>query len=151
MNILTVAVLLVGVMFASACYANPILINFSHDELWGMSIYGPIPLWIPIAAGVAAIAVEFLVLRTLVGGDDPKIQQFGRKFAAIHVVTFPLTQVVSFFMGPITEVMPIVLEKLFYSRDPKFKAWGRKGWFVVVLGNLCSWLIGFTAAELYWS
>jgi hypothetical protein len=145
-KILILALLLLLIPDANA---NPIVINYSHDFLWFSSVYGMTPIWIPIATSLFALMLEFIALKLLVGTRMSKISNVGRKFVIINSVTFPATQVVAFWLGPVSEFLPIVAEKLFYNRDNQFKAWGYKGWLVVIGVNLLSYLAGIVFSEIY--
>jgi hypothetical protein len=129
--------------------ANPIAINHSHDFLWIFSAYGQIPLWYAILAAACALFLEYLALKALAGLREPKIAKLGRNFIIINSVTFPLTQVIALWLGPFSEILPIVGEKLFYNRDKRFKSWGYKGWLVIFGVNLLSYLAGFIFVAAY--
>ena len=129
--------------------ANPIIINFSHDFLWSVTLWGEMPLWVPILAAVVALLAEFFFVKALIGRDVPKIQNFGVKFVIIHSVTFPLTQFAALWLGPISELIPVLGEKCFYNRDKSFKSWGYKGWLVVICSNVLSYFIGYLVGEIY--
>lgn len=129
--------------------ANPIIINHSHDFLWISSAYGHIPFWYAALATICALFIEYLALKALSGSQEPKIAKLGRKFLTINSVTFPLTQVIAFWLGPFSEILPIVGEKLFYNRDKRFKSWGYKGWLAILSVNLLSYLVGLLFAAAY--
>ncbi len=133
----------------SQAIANPIVINYSHDFLWYTSVYQDTPLWIPIVSSILAVALEFIALRFLVQIGEPKIDNLRKKFLIINSVTFPLTQIAAFWFGPASELIPIIVEKLFYNRDTKFKEWGHKGWLAVIGVNLFSYAVGILFSELY--
>ena len=143
-------VLVIALLIGAPCYANPIILNISHDGLWYLGLTGGMPVWIAIVSSAVALALEFALVEALVTRPEKRITRFGRKFVGIHCLTFPATQFLALFFGPVTEIFPIVVEKLFYNRSESFRAWGYKGWFVVVLGNIVSWLTGFIFSEIYW-
>jgi len=136
-------------LLSAEASANPIVINYSHDFLWFTSVYGKTPIWIPIVTSLFALLLEYIALKLLVGIKEPKIRNFGAKFVVVNSVTFPATQVVAFWLGPLSEFLPVVAEKLFYNRDKKFKEWVYKGWLVVIGVNLLSYLAGIVFTELY--
>lgn len=133
----------------SQAIANPIVINYSHDFLWYTSVCQDTPLWIPIVSSILALALEFIALRFLVQIEEPKIDNLGKKFLIINSVTFPLTQIAAFWFGPASELFPIIVEKMFYNRDTKFKEWGYKGWLALIGVNLFSYAVGILFSELY--
>jgi hypothetical protein len=126
---------------------NPIIIHHSHDFIWWWGIrQGDIPLWYGLITALIGLSLEFLFLWSFL---RRKIQNVGIKFIGINSITFPITQVLAYFTGFLSELVPIITEKLFYNRNKDFMSIGYRGWLVIIVGNALSWFIGYLSTHVY--
>lgn len=88
--------------------ANPIVIHHSHDFLWWWGIsQGEIPLSYGLFTAMIGLSLEYVLLRTFL---KHQIHHLGRKFIFINSLTFPLTQILAYYTGFLSELLPIISE-----------------------------------------
>ena len=142
-NLCFLALLLV----VSVANANPIVIHHSHDFIWWWGIWqGKIPICYGLITAFISLSIEFLFLWLLL---RHKIEKLGIKFVGINSITFPITQFAAYNTGVLSELIPIIVEKVFYNRSKGFKCMGYKGWVFVIVGNAISWFVGYLSTYIY--
>ncbi len=141
-------ILALAVLLPATAVANPIVIHFSHDALWTLSVSaGRIPVWYALLIALLGLSAEYLFLRlTLRKHLEPS---FPRKFATIHAFTFPATQAVAYFFGFLAEIVPILIETIYYKKRTTLIRLGPKLWVFVIVGNAISWLVGYAGLYFY--
>jgi len=139
----------IGLLISATCFANPIVINTVFDFHSLSGVLREHPIWLAVLAAIVALPIEYYVIKLLLKRYAIKIDGFWKKFIVIHCITFPVTQLIAIYTGYISELFPVIVEKLFYNRNASFKDGGNKSWGIVILGNLLSWLIGFVIIEGY--
>jgi len=139
----------VGLLISVTCFANPIVINNIYDFHWLSGVLHKHPIWLAVFVAIVAFPAEYYVIKILLRRNAIKIEGFWKKFFFIHCISFPLTQFIALYAGYISELFPVIVEKLFYNRNASFKDSLKKGWIIVILGNLTSWLIGFVIFKGY--
>ncbi|MCW8890239.1 MAG: hypothetical protein OQL20_06230 [Sedimenticola sp.] len=139
--------LLACLIFSGEVQSNPIIIHHSHDFIWWWGVgRDGMPIWYGFITALIGLSLEFIFIWLYL---RHRIQRLGGMFIGINSITFPITQLIAYPVGVLSELMPIIGEKLFYNRNNDFKRMGYRGWALIIAGNALSWLVGYLSTHIY--
>jgi hypothetical protein len=130
--------LIIGIVMLTPwpAQANPIGFNlFLYGAIESRNL---IPMVI-LVSGTALLA-EYLLTREWLARRKLSWQAASRLFLRVQIISFPVTQVLALFVGPLAEVFPLLYETIQYSRVLKTRK--KSAILPVIILNLTSFLVG---------
>lgn len=130
-------------LFSVSSLANPIVVSSeSHGVIYSLAGDVELSLLAAILVTAFALAVELAFLFLLRNQFKITKKRLLMAFPLIHIITFPVTQYLSFSLGHLAELFPIIVETLVYRYAGVFsvKSWQNFVW--VAVANVLSWLVG---------
>ena len=138
-------------LFTPLCMANPIVVSGeSHGVLYSLVGDSELNILSAIMVTLVALALELGLLLLCQKHFGVQGKRLLIVFPLIHLITFPVTQYLSFSLGYAAEVFPIVVETLVYKFTGVFSKKSWRNLCIVAVANVLSWLVGHVYLWYIW-